>query len=209
MASFPAQNTLTQFGNGAQTASLPPLPSASNPWIANPLFGRPIWTYTKVAQGPVRGPQPKLAIGSGRTAKGKSSPGTQSSLPGFVVEPDYKPTEFAYAPSLRNDFLERIPKTIHTGSNGRELVGTYQPHDFVPADRFLHQMRRATNWQVQEYPPNYRNLQAWQQVQKYRVQSYTLSARPLSQSNYFLGYQIDPQVAQNIGQTNLGYMGSM
>jgi hypothetical protein len=69
-------------------------------------------------------------------------------------------------------------------------------------------MRQAANWQVMEYPPDFRNLLAWQQARKYRIESYTLSPRPLDSANYFLGYQINPQVASQIGQTTMGYMGS-
>lgn len=174
---------------------------------ANPLFGRPAWTYVNVMRGPVMGPQPRLARGTGRTGD-PSLPGNAAMLPGYLAQNNYQPQGMGYAPDNRESFLSRIPRTIGTGDNGRAMVGTYEPHDSTVGQRFNHQMRQAPNWQVMEYPPDFRNLMIWQQVQKYRIQSRTLSPRPLSSANYFLGYQIDPQIAASIGQSTLGYMGS-
>jgi hypothetical protein len=170
------------------------------------LFGRPGWTYVTTVRGPARGPQPRLARGTGRT--GGSALPTGGNLPGYVANNEYDPSLWGYQPKDRANFLLLPPQTTPAANNGRELVGTYQPHDFAPGQRFLHHMRRAENWQVTAFPPNYRNLFAWQQVQKYRVLSHTLSARPLPQENYFLGYIIDPSIAAKIGQTGIGYMGS-
>jgi hypothetical protein len=174
---------------------------------ANPLFGRPVWSYVNVIRGPVRGPQPKLARGSGHTGN-IAQAGYASSLPGYVSTPDYKPSLFDYQQVRRDSFLNRIPRTILMGENGRALVGTYQPHDFTPAQRFYHQFRSSGAWQEMAFPPNYRQLLQRQQAQNYRVNSITQSARILNQSNYFLGYQVDTQVAQKIGGSTLGYMGS-
>jgi hypothetical protein len=174
--------------------------------IATQLFGRPDWTYVNVVRGPVIGPQPRLAQGTGRT--GAPTGGTGAQLPGYLADNDYAPNLYSYAPTSRDDFDLQPPRTINVGSDGRELVGTYQPHDATPGQRFFHHMRRAAEWQDRTFPPNFRNLVEWQQVQKYRVLSATLSARPLPQENYFLGYTVDPQVQAKIGQSNLGYMGS-
>lgn len=174
---------------------------------ANPLIGRPAWTYVSVMAGPVRGPQPRLAQGTGTTGN-HSAAGKQSALPAYMSDNEYLPSLDSYAPPDRRDKLMFIPRTINTGSNGRELVGTYEPHDSTPGQRFIHQMRSAANWQRVEFPPDYRQLLAWQQVMKYRVQVYTQAARPLDSSNYFLGYQVDPQVAATIGSSNLGSLGS-
>lgn len=174
---------------------------------ANPLFGRPIWSYVNVVRGPVRGPQPKLAMGSGRTGS-IAQAGYASTLPGYVSQPDYKPNPFDYQNKLRESFLNRIPRTIRTGENGRELVGTYNPHDVTIGQRFYHQFRSAETWQVMSFAANYRNLLDRQQVMKYRVNSVTQSARVLSSSNYFLGYQLDPSVASQIGANSIGFMGS-
>lgn len=175
----------------------------------NPLYGRPIWTHTRIQQGPVRGPQPKLARGTGRTGNA-ALPGNAPRLPGYLSDQEYFPTLFTYDPLNEPRFLQDIPRTILVGDDGLHALNpTYRAHDFTPADRFFHQNRKAANWQVMEYPPTYRNLLAWQQVQRYRVQSYTLSARPLNQNDFFLGYQVDPRIQQAIGQSTLGYMGSV
>lgn len=129
-------------------------------------------------------------------------------LPGYLTDNAYFPTVFSYQPGNDQDYKIPIPRTINVGTNGRDLVGTYQPHDFVGADRFFHQGRSASNWQTMAFPPNFRNLLQWQQVQRYRVRSVTRSARVLDSSQYFLGYQTNPQVVGMIGQTGLGYMGS-
>jgi len=174
----------------------------------NPLFGRPTWSYVDVIRGPVSGPQPRLARGTGRTGK-PASPGTAAQLPGYVSDNAYQPSPFTYLPSLNDQFTTSIPRAIGVGQNGRDIVGTYNPHDFTPGQRFFHHTRSSKYWQNQSFGPNFRNLTAWQQVQKYRVQSSTISAQPLSNANYFLGYQVQPEVQSQIGQSSLGYMGSV
>lgn len=174
----------------------------------NPMFGRPIWTYVNVIRGPVIGPQPRLAQGTGRTGK-PSAPGTAAQLPAYVSDNSYSISPYSYRPVLRESFENPIPRTINTGENGRELVGTYQPHDFTPGQRWTHHMRSAPNWQINTFPPTFRNTIAWQQVQRYRINSLTIAARPLASSNYFLGYQVQPEVQSTIGQNILGYMGSV
>lgn len=195
------------------------------------------WSYVDIIRGPARGPQPRLAQGTGRTGK-PSAPGTGPQLPSYVSDNSYRPNPFTYQPpgnrpfrfvgphtvhtetgsagqlgsffglAQGETFEQGVPRTISTGNNGRELVGTYEPHDFTPGQRFLGQMRSAPNWQVQAYPPDYRNTIQYQQVMKYRVNSVTLSARPLTSNNYFLGYQVQSEIQQQIGQNTLGYMGN-
>jgi hypothetical protein len=174
----------------------------------NPMFGRPTWTYVNVIRGPVAGPQPRLAQGTGRTGK-PASPGTGAQLPGYVSDNTYQPSPFTYQPVRNDNFEKEIPRTIGIGQDGRDIVGTYQPHDFTPAQRFFHQLRSANPWQIQAFGPNFRNTIAWQQVQKYRVKSSTISAQPLASNNYFLGYQVQPEIQAQIGQSSLGYMGSV
>ena len=175
---------------------------------ANPIYSRnAIWSYVTVQTGPVRGPQPRLAQGSGKTGA-NSLPGNAPQLPGYLADNEYFPVVFEYDTTRQEDFLKNITRTIKTGDDGRQLVGTYVPHDFTPGQRQFSHMRQSDYYQVQEYPPNVRNLLAWQQVARYRVNSLTLAARPLDQSSYFLGYQVDPQVQAQLGQVGLGYMGS-
>lgn len=181
-----------------------------NPSIqANPLYNsrNAIWAYTTIQAGPVRGPQPRLAQGSGHTG-GTALPGNAPQLPGYLADNEYFPNVFEYQNKRQEEFIKRIPRTIGTGNDGVELVGTYRAHDWTPADRQLQITRSSEAWQVMEYPPDVRNLLAWQQVMRYRVNSLTLSPRVLDQSQYFLGYQVSSSVAGDIGQTGLGSMGS-
>ena len=200
-----AQNVAQIGAAGGRVSQIAPNPSTTTAG-ANPLFGRPAWTYVQTIAGPVRGPTPHLARGSGATGP-NALPGNAAQLPGYLSDNEYRPSTFAYDPINSPSFLGHVPRTINTGTDGRDLVGTYQPHDSTPGTRFNHHMRQAANWQVMEYPPDFRNLLQWQQVQKYRVQSLTLSARPLDSANYFLGYQVNPQIAAAIGQGGIGYMG--
>lgn len=167
------------------------------------------WTYVQVQRSPVRGPQPRLARGSGHTAADPALPGNASQLPGYLTDNEYFPDGLDYLPTRNDTYLQRIPRTINVGYDGLAALNpTYRAHDNTQADRFNHQMRRAPGWQVMSYPPSVRNLLAWKQVEKYQVFSRTLSARPLPRNNYFLGYQIDSDIASDIGGGGLGHMGS-
>ena len=174
----------------------------------SPLFGRPGWTYVSIQRSPQLGPTPHLAQGSGHTNPKTSLPGNSAQLPGYLTDNEYFPTQFGYLPEHQPSFCSPIPRSIRTGDDGVELMGTYRVHDFTPADRFFNQARQAATWQVQQFPPNYRNLLAWQQVQRYRVSTLTQAPRVLDPSNYFLGYQVSSAVIGDIGQNTLGSMGS-
>lgn len=206
----PASNTTNIGAAGGRTSQVQPLQKTTQGGASayNPMFGRPLWTYVHTMAGPVRGPQPRLAQGSGHTAGAHALPGNSSQLPGYMVDQQYFPSTFSYDPVHSDKFQGFIPRTISTGDDGRSVVGTYKPHDFTPAQRFFSSWRSAASWQVYEYPPDFRNLLAWQQVQKYRATSFTQSARPLDSANYFLGYQVNPQISAQMGQGTLGYMGS-
>ncbi len=188
----PVSNTTAQIAGGQ---------------VASPMFGRPTWTYVNVQAGPVRGPQPRLARGSGVTG-GSSLPGNAPQLPGYLTDNEYFPSQFTYDPIDQPNFLYEVPRQVPSANNGRDMIGTYNPHVSTPGQRFNHQMRQAANWQIMEYPPDNRNLLAWKQAERYRIASYTLSARPPDSSNYFLGYQVDPRIQQAIGGNSIGYMGS-
>jgi hypothetical protein len=206
----PSSNTGNIGAAGGRYSQLAPLAKTlqGGAGAFNPMFGRPIWSYVNIMHGPVAGPQPRLAQGTGLTGD-PSLPGNAPQLPGYLSDNEYKPVTFPYDPVNNPVFWMHVPRTINTGTDGRDFtIGGWKPHDFTPAQRFNHQMRQAANWQVMEYPPDFRNLLSWQQVRKYVVQSFTLSPRPLDSANYFLGYQINPQVAAQIGQGTLGYMGS-
>lgn len=211
MPAQPYQNPMNQIDRVQRTNVLPFSASnaaAQNPISTNPLFRRPGWSYVGPAEAPRRGPLPRLANGTGYTAAKASPPGQAPQLPGFVADNDSYPSLNSYQPENIQNFQIPVPRTINVGSNGREMVGTYEPHDITIGQRFFHQARQAANWQVVVFPPNPRNLLQWQQAQKYRIQTLTMSARPLDSSQYFLGYQVNPQIASQIGQNSLGYMGS-
>lgn len=207
------------------------LPPVSRPDIhqqaiaANPLFGRP--AYTRVQPSGVLGPplagnyrggtryERPRQMGTGRTARKPSSHGTQATLPAYVpAQTDYQPQGLDYQPNLRVNWLNRIPATIsgpYGVVDGVAIVGTYRAHDFTAGigdQRFNHQMRSAPNWQVMSFPPDYRILLQRQQVMRYQIQSQTRLARPLRQSDYFLGYVTQPGVAAQIDGNTLGVMGS-
>lgn len=191
---------------------------------ANPLFGRPPYAVVR-AQGTIgppltssaRGYQSVLGaprqLGTGRTGA-LSKPGEANVLPGFMAErKSYQPTTFEFAPNLRTSQVDRIPATLATPGtvDGIALLGTYRAHDFTAGRgdlRFNHQMRSAPNWQVMSFPPDFRKLLQWQQVMRYQVMSQTRAARPLRQTDYFLGYVTQPSVAAQIDGNTLGYMGS-
>jgi len=189
---------------------------------ANPLFGRPSYAMVKPQgvlgpplagnyQGGVQFQQPRQ-LGSGHTGR-RSHPGESPVLPGYMSENEYRPgSQMEYAPKLREDRLERIPATLQVKGgveNGRAMVGTYEPHDFSTGERFNHQFRSAPNWQVMQFPPEFRVLLQRQQVMKYQVASFTRSSYPLRQTDYFLGYTTQPAIAQQLGASGLGYMGSL
>lgn len=186
---------------------------------ANPLFGRP--AYALVRPQGVLGPplagnyrggtqfEPPRQLGTGRTAR-RSRPGESQVLPGYMADNAYQPgSQMEYAPKLENSFIKRIPATLpDVGQDGITVLGTYRAHDFSTGERFNHQMRQAPNWQVMQYPPDFRQLLQRQQVMRYQVASYTQSSTPLRQTDYFLGYYTQPTVAARMGASGLGYMGS-
>lgn len=176
---------------------------------ANPLFGRPAqWTPVSVNTSPVAGPQPRLARGKpGRT---HGFPGTQARLPAYVADYEYFPTVMTYDPVNNPVRMKKIAPTLPLpGSDDglHALNPTWRAHDFAIGNRFNHQMRSAYNWEVMEFPVNFRNLLQYQYVRKYLLNSTTLQARPLPRSSYFLGYQVTPEVQAGLGGSTLGTMG--
>jgi hypothetical protein len=163
-----------------------------------------IWSYIKVNNAPVAGPQPRLAQGSGRTGD-VGLPGNAASLPGYLSDNMYQPEGLDYMTSVRESYLNRIPASIGVGDDGLHALNpTYRAHEVKVADRFNHQMRQANSWQNMAYPPSYRNLLQYAQVQKYQVYTNTLSPRILPKNNYFLGYQMTEDMATQIGGSSLG-----
>lgn len=179
-------------------------PSANS--TTNPLFGRPGIDYTGRVSTSQAGPIPRMSVGSGRT--GVASDRSTGFVPtGNAGQQDYQPQGLEYSP-LAVDAFSRPnmpPRTVNLGNNGRELVGTYEPHDFTPVQRFFHNWRAASNWQSIAYGPNWRNLLIWQQVQKYNLFNAVAQSRPLSQTDYFLGY-VTP-AGTNVSSPGMGASG--
>lgn len=167
------------------------------------LLGYPGWRYVSVQTSPRLGPTPRLAQGSGQTGgPDNRSDGTQYG--GYLSDSAYFPAPLDYSPETSGNFRAVIPPSVGLGVNGRELMGTYQPHDFTPARYEQHQRRSAENWQVMSYPANWRNLLGAQQAAKYNLYNQVALARPLAQNDYFLGYQMTLSDAASLGVTGMG-----
>lgn len=175
----------------ALQGSLPAVPQPDVNLLQNPLFGRPGVTYTAQFTPPQAGPLPKMSVGSGQTG-GTANRSTAGFVPAghIAVVEDYQPVGLDNEPFQVDTFTRpnMPPKTIGVGTNGRELVGTYEPHDFTPAQRFIQQWRAAHMWMSPVYGPSWRNLLVWQQVAKYNLYNALAQSRPVSQSDYFAGY---------------------
>lgn len=175
----------------ALQGSAPALPQPDVNLITNPLFGRPGISYTPRVGNSQAGPLPKMSVGSGQTGQA-----TNRSTAGFVapghlaVIEDYEPVGLDNEPFQVDTFTRPNvpPKTIGVGTNGRELVGTYDPHDSTPAQRFIQQWRAASMWMSPVFGPSWRNLLIWQQVAKYNLYNAVAQSQPLSQADYFAGY---------------------
>lgn len=157
--------------------------------------------YQSSANPQVPGPVSKLGYGTGRTG----SRGASVMIPGYAQVYEYFPTFFGYYPRYRRNFQLLPPKITPAANDGVELVGTYRPHDFTPGQRFFSHMRRAPYWQIQEYPPNFRNLLEALKVERFRTESRTIMARPLSTQNYFMGYMTNPTTAARLGTSSSGF----
>lgn len=199
-----SQQSMALQGSPAPVA----IPSTNS--TQNPLFGRPGLSsvYQATVATPQAGPILRGSVGSGNTSSGESNRST-GFIPGgsLVTQTDYQPQGLENHPLGSDTFAlpNMPPKALNLGTNGRELVGTYNPHDVTPLQRFISMWRSAYNWQVTGYGPNWRNLLIAQQVQKYNLYSTLAQSRPVSQQDYFIGYTTNPDTVQAAG----GYGGSL
>jgi len=198
---IPSWNTAQQGGPKAGPApafagSQPNQPQ--NQPVRNPMFGRPGWTYTNVSQVSGTGPFPRLSQGTGLTGKGANRQKDGFLAGGYISTNNYQPDGFDYQPRVNENWLQRINKHGYAATNGRELVGTYEPHDFTPAEYGLRMSRAAPNWQEMTYPPGWRNTTGWQQVARYNLYQQMAQARPIDQQAYFLPYILQPNVASTL-----------
>jgi hypothetical protein len=164
--------------------------------------------YQSASNPQLVGPVSKLGYGSGFTGN-SPLPGSQTIIPGYAQVYNYFPVFFGYYPRYRRNF-QLLPKPRTTASDGLELVGTYRAHPFTPGTRQFSHMRRAPYWQIQEYPPDFRNLLEALKLERYRTESRTVTARPLLTQNYFLGYVTNPATASRLGYSGnaMGVLGS-
>lgn len=185
------------------TGAIPPFVGAQS---YPALLGRPVGSYVSVMSAPQYGPTPHLARGvgiSGAIANSNANGG--ASLPAYVdSQHGYQPAPMDYSPPTNEGWMRRIPKTSNLGVNGRDMVSTYEPHDFTVAEYEPRQWRSSALWEVLSYPSTWRNLLGPQLVQKYQLQQYVTQARPLAQNDYFLGYQINPALSQQLGSGGAG-----
>ena len=197
-----AQQVLALQGNPIR-----PVMQPDNVPQAGPLFGRPGMTYTQVLDTPNAGPAPKLSYGSGQTG----SPSNRQRghiVGGYVSENDYRPDSYDYQPEQSDTFTKKLPGSVGLGANGRTLVGTYDPHDFTPANYFRESYRAAQNWQEMAFGPSWRALLQWQLAKKYNLFNAISQSRPLQTSDYFAGYQMtiaDANGYSGGGMNTLGY----
>lgn len=189
-----------------------PMPLSAPPFgtfhanVINPLFGRPGFHYSVSRPSGRVGPTLKGAPGTGQT--GISADRSRGFVPSAYASQQHMPMQqFDYSPpndsvydiGLQVESRKVIPRSIGVGTDGSELVGTYRAHDFTPADRFFKQGRSAWNWQDQSFGPEYRWILPQQQPARYNLYNQIALARPLSPNQYFLGYQMQPAIAQQIG----------
>jgi hypothetical protein len=166
--------------------------------------------YQSSSNPQVPGPVSKLGYGTGRTGQ-RGIPGTAAMIPGYAQVYSYFPSFFGNYPRYRRNFQLDIPKHHEAASDGLEVVGTYRAHEFLVGQRFFSHMRRAAYWQIQEYPPNFRNLLEALKVERFRTESRTVMARPLTTQNYFMGYMTNPSTAARLGTSSsaFGSLGSV
>lgn len=200
---MPAPTAQQTAGSAAPMPDLPTIVQSLTPSIT-----RSNWVYLNMLPPVQGGPTPHLAQGTGRTGR-PDSRNTGFVPGGYLARSDYSPSPMDYTPRTRVRFLQRIPKTISQGIDGLAAMNpTYRAHDFTMASYMPEMSRSAANWQVMSFAANSRNLLARQQVAKYNIYNQIATARPLSGSNFFLGYQVNPQVASPYGGSGQIPMGS-
>jgi hypothetical protein len=153
------------------------------------------------------GPIPKLATGSGMTAR---QPGTAMGFTPGGYTPPHQITSAGMdmLPYLRDDFNAAMvvnadapggfPRYGVAATSGWEMQATYHPHDWVWADRFQKHGRSPGPWQQTSFP-GYRALQHVVRPRGYNMYNNVALARPLSPNAYFLPWQTTSDVAARVG----------
>lgn len=171
--------------------------------------------YPGVRPRPALGPLPKLAAGSGRTARMPAS--ALGYTPGGYTPPkQIFGAGLEYMPYLQTDnrsALDTAAPGVPSGlpargvsaTYGEELAPTYNPHDWSTwVNRFITQGRSPGAWQEPQFPPGYRSLIRRRPYPGYNLRNPVALARPLSQSAYMLPWATPANVAANIGGAGVG-----
>lgn len=177
------------------------------------LFGRPGFEYMPSTPAPRGGPTPKLSVGTGLTGRPDDrsrGPSGVLSLTGYSQDEPYVPAGgMEYSPPTDEQWMRRVPRGIGFGDDGLlALNPTYRAHEAGTADRQNNMYRSSGPWQDMTFGPSSRELLARQQAMRYNLYNQTTMARPLSPSDYFLGYQTPPMVAAQIGGMAFRPLGS-
>lgn len=168
------------------------------------LARRPTYTmlgqrYHSALPAPRMGPAPHLARGSTHTGR-RATPGTSAQFPAYMhKQEEYHPQGLEYMPATNPNDMWHPPRSIAIGVNGRDLVSTYEPHDWVMAVYTQTQWGSSGMWEQLSYPGNFRKLIQAQAPQRYNLATHVGMARPMSPNDYFLGYVTSPRVAGQIG----------
>jgi hypothetical protein len=179
--------------------------------VINPLFGRPMTSYTYTVPARRFGPAPKLAPGTGLTAQRGSNRAqgfvpaahaTEQYLPGDFF--DYTPpTDPNVGPGIGLKAVE-IARGIGYGDSGTTLVNLTPPHENTQASRMFTQGRSSAPWQDFTFGPDYRWLLQQQLVAKYNVYNGVRLAGVLNPNAYSLGTVTQPAQAAALGSSGMG-----
>lgn len=221
-AAQPRWNFSTGRGVAAQTpqlASIAAMQQGAVPMqygtrganVVNPLFGRPMQSYTFTSPARRIGPTPKLAPGTGQTAS-RGSNRSQGFVPAGSATQQYlagdffdytPPTDPNVGPGIGQSGVT-IPKSIGYGDSGTTLINLAPPRDNPIAERMYSMGRSSANWQDNSFGPDYRWLLQQQLVSKYNVYNGIRLAPVLNPNAYSLGYVTQPAQAAALGSSGMG-----
>lgn len=161
------------------------------------------------------GPIPKLAVGTGRTAKQKGTAlgytptafASDQYIQAGVGMGNMPGRQDSFDGTLQNRTRDQAgpsgyPQRGVAADSGRlSMAPTWQPHDYAVGFWFNRHGRQTGSWQETAFGPTYRSLRYTQIPEVYNV-GRTMAvhlARPLSQNVYYLAYQTPNSAAARIG----------
>jgi len=167
-----------------------------------------IWSYVQQVQQGSLNPLAVTSVGSGVTGGNASGLGPQT--PSYAVRADLAIPAGSYQPGEQENFTEWAdPRKRKFGDDGLLAIGpTYRAHvsEKEIGVHTINQFRSAHFWESFPFG-EFREQFKHQQPMKYNISSLTKLARPLSRSDYFLGYVTDPAIAASIGSSGYGQGG--